>query len=1117
MEKPVIFMLSGHGTQFFGMGKELFEQHPVFRNWITSLDKIIKDNINFSIIDILYDTTRRKSDIFDNTLQTNLSLFIVEYSLARTLMESGINPDYLLGYSLGEIIAISLSGILSIEETITGLIKQAELMEKNCPAGGMLAVLENPDLYNKTSLINKNSELISISFDSHFVISGYKNKLLEIQEFLNTKNILYQMLPVSHAFHSSLLDPIAVKFKDYLLSATYNKSKIPIISCVNAEVILEISKEHLWRVIREPIFFRKTIQRLENDSVYKNSGYTYIDLSPSGTLSTFLKNILVNSSESEIYSIMSPFGNDSHNLEKVLKLMFGREKSPYKKEVKKMTTYVFPGQGSQKKGMGIGLFDEFREQTAKADDILGYSIEELCLQDPMNQLGQTQFTQPALYVVNSLIYLKKIQETGTKPDYVAGHSLGEYCALFAAGVYSFETGIRLVKKRGELMSKVSGGGMAAVIGLKEAAINKVLNDNGLDSITIANYNSPTQIVISGIKEDIIKAQQIFEKAGAQLYVPLNVSGAFHSPHMAAARKEFEQFLTSVAISELVIPVISNVYARPYKQTDIKKNLVEQITNPVKWTETIQYLMGMGEMNFEELGPGKVLTGLIKRIKNEAQPLIFSEDEDLSAEGEKRNLKQAKGDGNIKVQEEVNNIERFDNVNKKGFNDIKPDHISITAESLGCKEYKKEYNVTYAYVTGGMYRGIASKEMVVKMGRAGMMGYLGTGGLGLDQIEESIKYIQNELKNGEAYGMNLLSFFIEDQVVELYLKNHIKNIEAAAYIQVTPALVRYRLKGLYRDSDDNICSNHKIMAKLSRPEVAEEFLSPAPERLINKLLDEKKITGEEAELSKHIAMADDICVEADSGGHSDGGVAYALMPAMLRLRDDMMKKYNYTKRIRVGAAGGIGTPEAAAAAFILGADFILTGSINQCTVEAGTSDAVKNLLQDINVQDTAYAPAGDMFESGARVQVLKKGVFFPMRANKLYDLYRQYNSLEEIDDKTKKQIQEKYFKRSFDDIFEEVKNYYPALDIENAAKSEKSKMSIIFRWYFDYSTDLALKGKVENIVDFQVMCGPALGAFNQWVKGTKLESWRNRHVDQIGLKIMHATAEVLNRRFFSLSK
>ncbi|MBF0443346.1 MAG: PfaD family polyunsaturated fatty acid/polyketide biosynthesis protein, partial [Oligoflexales bacterium] len=348
------------------------------------------------------------------------------------------------------------------------------------------------------------------------------------------------------------------------------------------------------------------------------------------------------------------------------------------------------------------------------------------------------------------------------------------------------------------------------------------------------------------------------------------------------------------------------------------------------------------------------------------------------------------------------------------------------------------------------------------------------------------------------------------------KYNIHTVEAAAYINMNPSLVRYRLKGLKKSASGEITAPNRIIGKISRPEVAENFLSPAPENIVKKLLSENKITDMEAELSRYIAMADDICVEADSAGHTDHGVAYALMPAMIKLRDEMMKKYGYKKKIRVGAAGGIGTPEAAAAAFVLGADFILTGSINQCTVEAGTSDSVKSLLQQMNVQDTEDAPAGDMFEIGAKVQVLKKGLFFPSRANKLYELYRQHGSIDEIDEKTKKQIQERYFKKSFDEIFDEIRRKYPH-EIQKAEKNAKHKMAIIFKWYFTYSSRIALEGNEENKVDYQVHCGPCLGAFNQWVKGTEMENWRNRHVDEIGIRIMHETAKLLNSRFEMLTE
>jgi trans-AT polyketide synthase, acyltransferase and oxidoreductase domains len=448
--------------------------------------------------------------------------------------------------------------------------------------------------------------------------------------------------------------------------------------------------------------------------------------------------------------------------------------------------------------------------------------------------------------------------------------------------------------------------------------------------------------------------------------------------------------------------------------------------------------------------------------------------------------------------------------------------AITAESLGSSEFKKDYGLRYAYVAGAMYKGIASKELVVAMGKAGMIGFLGTGGLDLTEIDAAIGFIKSGLASGQPFGMNLLCNLerpeIEEQTIELFLKAGVCNVEAAAFMRITPSLVRWRLTGLERNPDGKIERPRRTLAKVSRPEVAAAFMQPAPEAIVKALLAAGRITPMEAELGQSIPMADEICVEADSAGHTDQGVAYALMPAISALRDEMMLKYRYHKLIKIGAAGGIGTPHAAAAALIMGADFVLTGSINQCTVEAGTSAAAKDVLEQLNAQDTDYAPAGDMFEIGARVQVASKGLFFPARANKLYDLYRQHNSIEEIDQKTRQQIQERWFKRSFDDVWNETRSYYlhsyPG-KLAEIEKNPKQRMALIFKWYFVHSARLARHGSDEQKVDYQIHCGPAMGAFNQWVKGSDLQSWRNRHVAEIGLKIMRGAAEMLCNRFESM--
>lgn len=278
-------------------------------------------------------------------------------------------------------------------------------------------------------------------------------------------------------------------------------------------------------------------------------------------------------------------------------------------------TYVFPGQGSQIKGMGGSLFDEFQELTKKADKILGYSIKELCLNDPEQKLNQTQYTQPALYVVNALSYQKKIKDGGVQPDFLAGHSLGEYNALQAAGVLSFEDGLKLVKKRGELMSQAKGGGMAAILNSSDEQIRKILMDAGLTTIDIANLNSPSQIVISGLKEDINNAQPHFTNANA-MFIPLNTSGAFHSRYMKDAEKEFEKIVKKTKFSKPNIPVIANVTGKPYVFDKIAQDLTSQISNCVRWTDSITYLLDQGEIEIEELGVGDVLTKLVRTIRKD---------------------------------------------------------------------------------------------------------------------------------------------------------------------------------------------------------------------------------------------------------------------------------------------------------------------------------------------------------------------------------------------------------------------------------------------------------------------------------------------------------------------
>ena len=282
--------------------------------------------------------------------------------------------------------------------------------------------------------------------------------------------------------------------------------------------------------------------------------------------------------------------------------------------------FLFPGQGSQHRGMGENLFHRFTDLVADADRQLGYSIKELCLSDPDGKLSQTLYTQPALFVVNTLTYLDRKLGGSPEAQYFAGHSLGEYNALCAAGMIDFMTGLRLVQKRAELMARVDGGGMAAIIGLRSERVSEVLLNHAFDNVDVANFNAPTQTVISGPKGDIEDAVAAFKEAKARA-IPLKVSGAFHSRMMKPVQSEFATFLKGCEFKAPVVPVISNSQAQPYVLEKAAETLAEQIARPVRWTESIQYIQSQGEAQFEELGPGTVLTGLVRKISAEpAEPV-----------------------------------------------------------------------------------------------------------------------------------------------------------------------------------------------------------------------------------------------------------------------------------------------------------------------------------------------------------------------------------------------------------------------------------------------------------------------------------------------------------------
>lgn len=432
---------------------------------------------------------------------------------------------------------------------------------------------------------------------------------------------------------------------------------------------------------------------------------------------------------------------------------------------------------------------------------------------------------------------------------------------------------------------------------------------------------------------------------------------------------------------------------------------------------------------------------------------------------------------------------------------------ISIQQLGDPSFLNFHQVKYAYATGAMAHGIASEELVIALGKEKLLSSFGAGGLSPSRVEAAITRIQQALPQG-PYAFNLLHSpsepAIERKAVDLYLKYNVNTVEASAFLDLTPNIVYYRAAGLSLNSSNQIVIKNKLIAKLSRREIAIKFLQPAPTKILKELVSQNLITELQATLAEEVPLADDITVEADSGGHTDNRPLVCLLPSILELRDEIQAKYHYQQPVRVGVAGGISTPQSALAAFMMGAAYIVTGSINQSCLEAGTSPHTKQLLAQAEMPDVMMAPAADMFEMGVRLQVLKRGTLFPVRAQKLYELYKTYDSIDDIPEIEKDKLEKQIFRQSLAAIWEETVAYVSTRNpdkIAKAASNPKLKMALIFRWYLGLSSRWSNSGEIGREIDYQIWCGPAMGSFNDWVRGSYLSEPSNRKVVDVAHHIM----------------
>jgi bacillaene synthase trans-acting acyltransferase len=307
-----IFMFSGQGSQYFQMGKSLYDSNPTFRDWMVRLDGVARGLVGESVIATLYSGANARADRFDRTLLTHPAIFMVEYSLAQTLMQAGVWPDMVLGASMGSFAAAAVAGLLEAEEALTAVVRQAMALEEHCVPGGMTAILTDPALFEE-DFLSRHSELAAVNFASHFVVSAKPAELAEIEATLKQRTIAYQRLPVSFPFHSRWIDRAKTPFGAFMRSIHCKQGRLPLICSERTTTVSDLPADYFWDVVRNPIRFREAVLRLDGERARR-----FIDVGPAGTLATFLKYSLPRTTGSTVRAILTPFGLDQKNLADVV-------------------------------------------------------------------------------------------------------------------------------------------------------------------------------------------------------------------------------------------------------------------------------------------------------------------------------------------------------------------------------------------------------------------------------------------------------------------------------------------------------------------------------------------------------------------------------------------------------------------------------------------------------------------------------------------------------------------------------------------------------------------------------------------------------------------------------
>jgi trans-AT polyketide synthase/acyltransferase/oxidoreductase domain-containing protein len=688
----------------------------------------------------------------------------------------------------------------------------------------------------------------------------------------------------------------------------------------------------------------------------------------------------------------------------------------------------------------------------EASEAIGEDLAAICFQhDP--RLSLTEYTQPCLLTAEVAAYRVATEEFGLRAGIYGGHSLGEYAALVVAGAIPFAIAVRLVRARGIAMERAvpaGEGGMAALMleNIESSGAPAIVRALGAE---VTNRNSPDQLVVSGLVGVLEAVRRTLKEALPALeYVPLRVSTPFHSSLMRSAEAEFRGEVEACATwfcPERAVVVTSNATGGFHQPDRLVASLVSQISSPVRWLENMEALAGRASPLYE-IGPRTPLTRFFRALGHQVVPLTT-----LAAMDKHR-----------QAPEQPDTAPTSSRRPPGPSPTTAPDPSGSPgiAADLGDPSFRRDYGARLAYVVGGLGWGIGPPELVSRAAGAGLLAFLGTAGLTADRVAADVERTRSMVAAGSPWGLSVASAArdpsLSDRLVELALRLDVPAVEVADTAGISPQLVRYRLRGCHRDADGRPQPARRLLAKVDRLETAVPFLGPAPSSIVRWLEDQGELTAAEAELGRVMAMADDVCACPEVG--ASPGLALNLLPVLMAYRDE--RNGEIAVRSRIGIAGGLGSPQAVAAAFVSGADFVVTGSVNQVTVEAGTSPVVKDALAAADIDDFTTAPDPQWFELGGRAAVLGRGLLFPARAEGLYRRYLDHGRADEL---------HAYLRRSL------------------AA---------------------AMDGDTDQWLDFQVPSSTAVGAFNRAVSGSRLEDWRHRHVDEVATFLMAKAAAVLDR-------